>query len=241
MKHIIIFFTLCCGLALNAQNHMDFQFSVSNQGQTDKVMNDFYYLGHETAYQDDATNGRDIFLKYNLTFTYSLWDSLDCRIRLGYGHRKGFYRKDIVPFSTTVQDEQHLFEITPSFGYNKKWKIVRLGTGFELPFYIAGKFSQVIEAEDTQMNYHQRQFIRLNGGIIVGLNHYVNLKLFFLKKVYAFSEVNYGLMYGSLGRKYSSDLQNIDGTPLYSEEFDKTYKKIFFSGIHVQMGIGIRL
>lgn len=59
-----------------AQNKIELSAGVSNQGQFDKLLEDFYSPAHPTAFQDDARKGKDLRIKYNFTGSCLIRDSV---------------------------------------------------------------------------------------------------------------------------------------------------------------------
>jgi hypothetical protein len=228
------------------QSKVDLNVSLSNQGQIDKVLEDFYFPAHPTASQDDAHIGKDFRLKYNATLSYVHKDSFDIRLSIGYGQRINHYEQDQINTKWIYDDKQNIIELAPSFGFSKQFGRFRIGTGIQIPIYIIGNFIETgvytEHSDSVNLSYSVSSKIKMDGGIIFGINNYVNLKVNLFKKLYLFTELNYGLLFANLGKKYAAEnTTTFPYNDTYSSSFDKTYKKTYFSPISIQFGLGFRL
>ena len=245
MKYIALFIFLLTGNLLIAQNNIELSFGVSNQGQIDKLLEDFYFPAHPTAFQDDAHKGKDLRIKYNFSGSYVFGDSMEVRLRIGYATRTNHYEQRFPTNGWIIDDEQNVFEISPSFGFRENLGRFSFAIGLEIPIYFVGDLTEHIDyrqyADSVKMSYAAKSDIKMDGGIIVGLNSYLNIKTFFTEGIYLFSELNYGILYSKLGRKYENVSGETFPTPATNyAEFDKNYEKVYVSPIQVQLGFGYR-
>lgn len=243
MKNLITFIFLIIGNISIAQNTFQLGFGISNQGQFDKLLEDFYYPAHPTAYQDDAHLGKDLRIKYNFFGSYLFHDSLEMRLRVGYAIRKNHYEQIFPTTAWIVNDKQNVLELSPSFGFRKNWGRFTFSTGLEVPIYLVSDLKKTIDykefSDSINLSFSANSNLSMDGGLIFGLNHYLNLRTFFSKQIFMFSEINYGMLYSKLGGKY----EDVGGATFptvinNSYEYDKSYSKFYFSSIQVQFGIG---
>lgn len=239
---VLLFFTF----TTSAQEKWGVSLSVSNQGQVDQVLNGFYYPAHETAYQDDATEGKLLNLKYNLTTSYALKPNLQCRLRMGFGQRNNESVQDYEQGYWEFNDEQQLLEIAPSIALTEQMGKLTLTGGVELPFYIISDFKQTLyyaEFSDAVMTQYSLYRLSMDGGLIYGVNGFANIRFQLNKRFSFFTEFNTGIMRSELGDKMRSygTVYPTGGTPaeVSPVEFDKVQSKTYFSSIQAQLGITV--
>lgn len=228
-----------------AQNNFQLGFGLSNQGQFDKLLEDFYYPAHPTAMQDDAHKGKDLRIKYNFFGSYLFHDSLELRLRVAYAIRKNHYEQTFPTSAWIINDKQNVIEFSPSFGFRKNWGRFSFSTGLEIPIYLVGDLEEKInyqEFSDTiNLSLESNSNLRMDGGLILGLNHYLNVRTFFSNQIFMFSEINYGILYSKLGGNYEDVGGSTYPTVVISAyEYDKSYSKTYFSSIQVHFGIGYK-
>lgn len=245
MKNLITLIFFISGNILIAQNKFQLGLGISNQGQFDNLLEDFYFPAHPTAMQDDAHLGKDLRIKYNFSGSYSFHDSLEFRIRVGYAIRKNHYEQKFPTTALIVNDKQNILEFNPSFGFRKNWGRFSFSTGLEIPIYVVGDLEETIDfkefSDSINLSYSANSTYRMDGGLILGLNHYLNVRTFFSKQIFMFSEINYGILYSKLGGKFKDVGESTFPTVINSTyEYDKTYSKIYFSQIQVHFGIGYK-
>ncbi|MES2555646.1 MAG: hypothetical protein V4604_05815 [Bacteroidota bacterium] len=230
----------------SAQEKWGVSLSLSNQGQVDQVLNGFYYPAHETAYQDDATEGKLLNLKYNLTTSYALKSNLQCRLRIGFGQRNNESVQDYKPSYWEFNDEQQLLEIAPSIALTEQLGKLTLTGGAELPFYIISDFKQTLyyaEFSDETMTQYSLYRLSMDGGLIYGVNGFANIRYQLNKRFSFFTEFNAGILRSQLGDKLRSygTVYPTGGTPTEATpiEMDKVQSKIYFSQIQAQLGLTV--
>lgn len=245
MKYVPVFIFLLIGNLLMAQNKIELSFGVSNQGQFDKLLEDFYFPAHPTAFQDDAHEGKDLRIKYNFSGSYVFGDSTEVRLRIGYANRVNHYEQRFPTTGWIIDDEQHVVEISPSFGFRENLGRFSFSIGLEIPIYLIGDLTEHIDysqyADSINMSYAAKSDVKIDGGIVVGLNSYLNIKTFFTKGFYLFSELNYGILYSKLGGKYeNASGETFPNSVFNYAEQDKSYSKVYVSPIQVQLGLGYK-
>ena len=142
MKKIILICIILKTQLAFGQNKTEISFGISNPGQVEKTLEDFYFIAHPTAFQDDAHYGNEKRVKFNLGFSFHLRDSLELRLRVGYSKRVNHYSQAFSNTHWSVNDFQSVFEISPSFGFSKRLGRFRFSTGIEIPVYIIGKLKE---------------------------------------------------------------------------------------------------
>lgn len=244
MKYLYTFFYCSfCFLSAHAQSGFDLGFSISNQGQVDKELDEFYFPADAGAFKDDLRLAKEFHLKYNGNLAYRTKSNNEIRVRFGYGVRNQEYERSTVSVFQSIEDEQQFFEVAPSFGVNKELGRFVISTGIEIPVYVIGEFTErniyTQFSESGATISEQEQIIKMDGGIIYGLNHYVNIKTNIFSKFYFFTEFNYGLMFSDIGEEYYSLMTQISPTTSENEfNFEKSIKNTFFSPMQLQFGLG---
>jgi|GEM_PF-2308031 len=241
---LILPFITIYGL-IYSQKDFGFSFSISNQGQIDKVLEDFYFPASPTANQDDATYGRDYKLKFNSTFFYVISRNIILRARFGIGFRNNYYEQDAINTVWQFKDKQNVYEITPSLGYIKEFEFIKFNFGFEIPMYIIGKYTQSgiysVYPDSVNLSQEVHSFVKMSGGVISGLNTFINIDYYFTTTIYLFSEFNSGILFANLGRIYSFDYNEVYPSQISASTFyEKKYRKVYFSDFQIQFGIGIK-
>jgi hypothetical protein len=242
----IIFLVLFFTFTTSAQKKWGVSLAVSNQGQVDQVLHGFYFPAHETAQQDDATEGKMLNLKYNLTTTYALKPNLNCRIRIGFGQRNNESVQDYETTYWEFNDEQQFFEFAPSIGLTEQLGRFTFTGGVELPFYLIREFKQTMyyaEFSDGVMTQYSLYDLSMDGGLIYGVNGFTNIRCQLNKHFSFFTELNAGILRSQLGdkRKGFGTVYPVGGTPIVGEpiEVDKVQSKVYFSAIQAQLGITV--
>lgn len=245
MKKIILICIILKTQLTFGQNKTEISFGISNPGQVEKTLEDFYFIAHPTAFQDDAHYGNEKRVKFNLGFSFHLRDSLELRFRVGYSKRVNHYSQAFSNTHWSVNDFQSVFEISPSFGFSKRLGRFRFSTGIEIPVYIIGKLKEDLwyqtYASSGTIDLASTSEISMPGGTIIGLNNYVRVSTFLSKQLFLYSEINYGLLFASLGgnfRNVTTSTFPIEETLI--NEFEKTYTKWYFSPAQIQFGIGLK-
>jgi hypothetical protein len=236
-------FTLCFFISSIAlcQEKFNVGFGFSNQGQTHEALSDFYFLGHESSYQDDAFTGRESQLQLNLIAAYQISDRIFVRLRVGQNWLNQRYEKPMINDKWIVTDKQTNFEVTPSFGATEELGIFNFAMGIEIPFFIIGDFYEEIDYStfnvEGQTQSRAIQRITMDGGLIYGLNGFLNIKMKVVKHVHLFTEMNLGYLNADLGGEFTSETESIIGNASIGNfGFEKVFKKSFFSNPGFQLG-----
>lgn len=242
-KIILIKLFTFCVIGCFSQGKLGISASVSNQGQVDKTLEDFYSLNfpYGFAIQEYTNKTVGSNLKYNLSLSCNIRDSINFRLRIGYASRSSSYEQDYPAMYWTKSDKHENIEICPSFGFTRNKGIFSFNAGIELPFYYIFDYTQFLnnKSYDTsmQLTHESEVNIKIDGGYIFGINNFLNVKLKLVKSLFLFSEVNFGLMYAYLGGKYERTITEIYPTSSDSyQTFDKTFTKLFFSPPQLQLG-----
>lgn len=243
MKKIFLLVTFIQINLIFSQSNFTANISISGQEQTDKIMEDFYWPAHPTTNLDDEHKGKDFRLKYNTTLSYILKDSFNIRMRVAFAQRNNHYEQILPLNQWIVDDKQNFVELCPSFGFCKKFGRFKFETGMEIPFFIIGKLSSKMLYTETSDSVNISKSIigteQIDGGLIFGINHYINIKTYLSKKMYFFSELNYGLLFARLGDKYEQfEEQTIPDYQTSYYSIEKSYSKTYFSPVSFQFGLG---
>ena len=246
LKRTLVLSLTVLSFAASAQNKWGVSLGLSNQGQVDQVLHGFYFPAHETAYQDDATNGKMLNIKYNLGVTYQVKTNSIMRLRLGLGQRSNESIQEMPNSQWEVNDDQGFAEIALSYGVTEQLGRVQVSGGVELPFYIIGQFSQSIYNEEYSggvMTQYSNYTSSMDGGFITGLNGFVRGDYGFWKRFSVFTEFNFGVLRSKLGNRNTGQgtIYPTGGSPIVGTvtESEKTQTKFFFSGVQAQFGVSV--
>lgn len=227
-----------------SQNKFSISTSISNQGQVDKTLEDFYSLNfpYGFAIQEYTNKTVGSNLKYNLGLSYEIRDSINFRLRFGFSSRSSSYEQDYPAIYWSKSDKHKNFEICPSFGFIRNKGRFSFNAGIELPFYYVFDYAQNVNNKSydssLQMTEESEINIKIDGGFFIGINNYLNVQLKLTQSLNLFSEVNFGLMYAHLGGKYErTNTELFPGTSEAYQTFDKKYTKLFFSQPQLQFGL----
>jgi len=244
MKKLLFILTLLPTIVLAQDRRYEFGFSVGNNGQLDKTLNDFYFWGHETAYLDDSKESETTNLKYTASFQFIYSKSVSFRVKFGKYKREDFYT-NIDPTSYIDYSIDHkITNISPSICFSKKIDQFEITTGIEIPLIFVNDFDFVstyrVLPDSVTVTQEVKSKRTMDGGFIWGINSFIGLKYHFTDFISLGTEVGYGLLFADIGGKMLLENEKIIPTPSYTTaEVDKKYKKTFFSGPEVSLGIFI--
>ena len=247
MKIASIVLLLILPLALLGQNKkIEFGLSLGNNGQLDKTLNDYYFPGHETAYLDDSYEDKTTNLKYSGSLRYFINKEISIRLKFGYAIRKDYYTKSDPNRYVDYDFKQTVFNVGPSICFSKSFDKLEIMTGFEIPIFSVGNFNfssnYKVIPDSITVTQEVNSTITMGGGLIWGVNNFICLRYFFTDRVGIGAEFDYGLLFADLGDTYQRGIEYvIPSQPTTNSEFDKQYKKTFFSPPEVSFGLYIQL
>ena len=244
MKKLFFIALLSFPLFIYSQNKFGISVSVSNQGQIDKVVEDFYSLNfpYGFAIQEYTNKVKGYNLKYNLGMSYVIRDSFNIRLRMGFASRISSYEQNYPAMLWLNSDNQKSFELSPSFGIIRHKGKFSFNTGIEIPVFYIDDYTQYSnnKSYDTslQLTGEYEVTTKIDGGLIFGINSYLNLKFILTKKISLFSEINFGLMFAKLGGMYErTNRQILPNSEKFYQSFEKKYTKFFVSPPQLQLGV----
>jgi hypothetical protein len=239
-KHILLLSAAVTSFTAFSQNRIGISASVSNQGQIDNALSDFYYPSRED--QNDAfVKSSSINLKYNLGFSYQLKNGNQLRLRTAYGTRnaESSNKEQSYFYYGRITDKQQFFEFAPGYGFSERLGKFNIGFGAELPVYLIDQYRQdsYLGYNNDEASEYNTSFMTMSGGVIFGLNGFLNLEYSFGKHLALFTELNCGAMHARLGGKmYDSSL--LGGT---GNGWEQKQNSTYFSGLQGQLGLAVKL
>jgi len=245
MNNTILIAALFITFTTTAQQKWGVSLGLSNQGQVDQELQEFYNLKNVFS-PDPMTENKQFFMKYNLGAMYQLKVNSIIRFRFGMGQRKKEYDYKDQFHQITYNEDQKLFEMAFSYGVTQQLGRFKLSGGVELPLYLVGKYSlneTTVKLSDNTNAQSIKWDYTIDGGYILGLNSFLRGDYVFGKCFTFFTELNFGVLRSKFGNNISghSVTYFVDGSPIqetYSET-EKKQTKLFFSGIQAQFGISV--
>lgn len=248
MKKLLFIVLLSLPLITFSQKKFDVSVSVSNQGQVDKTLEDFYSLNFPYGYAVQEYTNKIVGsnLKYNLGLSYVIRDSINFRLRMGFASENSSYEQSYPADYWLKSDKHKNIEICPSFGFIRNKGRFSFNTGIELPFYYILDYTQYMDSKSydssLQLTGDDEINTKIDGGFFIGINNYMNVKVKLSENISLFSEVNFGLMYTHLGGNYERTNRQIFPNPEeFYQSFEKKYTKFFFSPPQLQFGVNYQL
>jgi hypothetical protein len=242
MKKIISCLILMINLNAFSQHNLEVGLGISNFGQIENPISNFYNVDYPNGINTDKYINvqKSTVLKYNVNFSYKFKDSLNLRLRLGYGSNDKYRDLDLPSSLTKYNEHQSFVEICPSIGTSRKFGLFTLNTGLEIPLYFVSTYhySAASDIRDStlQVTDTHESLVHIDGGFLIGINQFIHLKMNISKNISVFSELNFGLMYAQLGGNYHEKI-TISGYEPSTSSFKKEYTKLFFTAPQVQFGI----
>lgn len=246
MKNIIICLLFMIHLNAFSQQKLEVGLGISNFGQIENPISNFYNVDYPNGFNMDTyiNENHSTVLKYNVNFSYNLKDSLNVRLRIGYGQNNKRRVMDYPSALSHINEHQSFLELCPSIGKSRKFGLFTLNAGIEIPIYLVStyNYSNVSDIRDSalQVTSTNESLEEIDGGFLIGINQFIHLQLKVSKNISVFSEFNFGLMYAQLGGIYTEKITVGAAEPIpYSIE--KKYTKLFFTAPQIQFGITFHL
>lgn len=229
-----------------SQHKLEVGLGISNMGQVENPISNFYNVDYPNGFNTDKyiNEHHSTVIKYNLNFSYHLNDSLNLRFRLGYGENNKMRVLDYPAALTKINEHQSFMEFCPSIGKSRKFGLFTLNAGIEIPLYLVSNYNylNVTDIRDStlQVTNTNESLLKIDGGFLIGINHFIHLQLKISKNMNLFSELNFGLMYAQLGENYDEEI-TLSGSDPILNSFEKKYSKLFVSAPQFQFGITYHL
>lgn len=232
-------------------------FSISNNGQIDRSINDFYRQNSEylnSLFNTPQSQQNEI--KYNLSFLYSTNKGYSVGLKLGF--QPILFEYEIADDTREIQANanQRIYNFNPAIGRFFSKNNFEFLLGLELPmFYVDNYVYNEIERNYRysssgvrELQYITDNIININGGYVVGINGFVKARYIIANRFFISAEISAGMMYSKVGDKFNQETTTVYyGTwfpgypPNYvKNESDYTFKKTYFSSPEIGLGIGIK-
>ncbi len=242
MKNIIICLLFMIHLNAFSQQKLEMGLGISNFGQIENPISNFYNVDYPNGFNMDTyiNENHSTVLKYNVNFSYYLKDSLNVRLRLGYGQNNKKRVMDYPSALSHINENQSFLELCPSIGKSRKFGLFTLNTGLEIPLYLVSTYtySNVTDIRDStlQVTSTNESLEEIDGGFLIGINQFIHLELRVSKNISVFSELNFGMMYAQLGGNYTEKIK-VGTTEPIPYSIEKKFSKLFFTAPQIQFGI----
>ncbi|MFM1916279.1 MAG: hypothetical protein RLZZ531_1948 [Bacteroidota bacterium] len=242
MKNIIICLLFMIHLNAFSQQKLEMGLGISNFGQIENPISNFYNVDYPNGFNMDTyiNENHSTVLKYNVNFSYYLKDSLNVRLRVGYGQNNKKRVMDYPSALSHINENQSFLELCPSIGKSRKFGLFTLNTGLEIPLYLVSTYtySNVTDIRDStlQVTSTNESLEEIDGGFLIGINQFIHLELRVSKNISVFSELNFGLMYAQLGGNYTEKI-TVGTTEPIPYSIEKKFSKLFFTAPQIQFGI----
>jgi len=231
-------------------------FSVSNNGQVDHSIHDFYRQDSEFLnFLFNTPTSKHTEIKYNLSFSYVNSKKIVTGVKLGYQSIINKYSTSDYTSEIEAQGSQSIYNINSSLGYAINNKKIDFVVGLQVPLFIIGGYKHTSTEKnyrsnasgDRELQYTSETETNILGGYITGLNSFLNIRYSF-NRFFIFSDVATGILYASTGSTFSTETTTTySGSyfqsypPNYSSsDSDYTLKKTYFSSPEFSFGIGLK-
>jgi hypothetical protein len=225
-----------------SQQKLEVGLGISNFGQIENPISNFYNVDYPNGFNMDTyiNENHSTVLKYNVNFSYNLKDSLNVRLRVGYGQNNKKRVMDYPSALSHINENQSFLELCPSIGKSRKFGLFTLNAGLEIPLYLVSTYNYLnfseIRDSTLQVTSTNESLEKIDGGFLVGINQFIHLQLKVSKNISVFSELNFGLMYAQLGGEYNQKITSTSFEPSFYS-LEKKYTKLFFTAPQVQFGV----
>lgn len=243
-KWIIVQGLMLSILLLKAQQgQTEIGLLIGNNGQLDKTLHDFYFIGYETPASNYGM-GRDF--KVGISGRYYFTDNISSRLKFGYAIRNS--QDSLLEWNEHVHHSltHNVWNANPAICFSKQFDKLEISTGVEIPVMFVNKFKSVIDDvrfdndSSTVVNVIKTT-ITMSKGFVWGINNFIQIKYFITDYLALGGEIDYGLLFAHLGNKaeyyeetfYPTTSSRVQG-------FDKKYRKTYFSPPEVSAGIFFR-
>jgi hypothetical protein len=246
MRKFTFLLTLLPSLLFGQSKSFELGISVGNNGQLDKTLNDFYFWGHETAYLDDSYQNETTNLKFSASARYFFSDDVSARLKFGKADRKDFYTKINPMEYIDYSIKQSVSNLSPSVCFSKTIDKLEIMTGLEIPMFFVNDFTFISNyrqmPDSVTVTMDGKAIRTMPGGFMWGIINFIGVKYYFTKWFGFGTEIDYGLLFADIGGKMKSESKSTLPTPTASYyEYDKNYKKTFFSTPEVSLGLFLRM
>jgi hypothetical protein len=235
----------CPDFGSEKQKKFEFGVSIGNNGQLDRLLDDFYFLVAEAS-NNNAEVVRHTNIKYNVTARYFFSENISVRLRIGEAKRKMYYLRVDPIDNWSTNYKQNIINFNPSICFSKMINALEISTGFEIPIIFVGEFNfnehYKNSPDSINVTYESSVNDRIDGGFIWGLNNFLSIKYFLGKNFSISSEINYGLLSATLGNKRNlTEEYIIPAQQTVHHQFNMKYKDVYFSYPEFSFGINYRL
>jgi hypothetical protein len=209
--------------------------TAGNNGQFEKILNDFYNPYMAVYFMDDIEI-KSTDLKYTLSARCFFSENISGRLKAGIANKKEKYSNSEDYFHETYEVKQSVINFNPSLCYSKSIDKFEIMTGLELPLMFVGEMNGEYEVDDDF--YSESGKVTMPGGFIFGINGFLGLKYYFNSWFGIGSEINYGLLSSKIDGEITSTYTT--SFEVEEDEFDASYKKTYFSSPEFSFGIFLK-
>ena len=131
--------------------------TLSNNGQLEEVIDDFYFEPDSYNPSDDVLSFDQRILKFNFHYEFKTKKNLIFSGTFGYGHRKEEYVIGNQP-GIPPTGKEHQTYLAFALGSRYAWtnEKIQFSTGLEIPFYLLSNCEKTYKQEDPIRMYLRR-------------------------------------------------------------------------------------
>lgn len=219
-----------------------FYLTVSNNGQLEEVIDDFYFEPDSYNPSDDVFSFDQTIMKFNFHYEFKTKKDLIFSSTFGYGYRRDRYVVGNQP-GIPPDGEEYQTYLSGAIGIRYAWSIekVQVSTGLELPLYIFSDCVKTYQQDDPNQTIHYTE--TTTGGKAFGINSTTSLKWFVLPNFFISSNLSFGLLKFDVGHETITNNEVQD--PIFTSEpiwvRENSYRKTTITRPEFLFGLGARL
>lgn len=245
-KHAILILALFPFILLGQSKKFEFGLLVGNNGQLDNTLDAFYINEYGFRFVPESVESDKTNYKYSASVRYFFTDHISARIKLGKTIKREFISTSGQSYFVDFDISQSIANIGPSVCFSKRFDKFEVMGGIEIPLMFVGDY---IVKQDTKyrpdsVNYWNGRMdkVKTSGGFVWGFNQFIGVKYALTDWLSFGAEISNGLLLAKLGNKYTREYARNPSTALITAfEYNKTYKKTYFSPPEVSFGVFIQL
>lgn len=229
--------------------------TVGNNGQVSSLLSDHYtpyynFVSNSLYFQGSKSkqNASDVKFNFYVDLTSKKFTYL--RLKAGFNQRTFSLFTTDRSYSYTVETRQTVTNFNIAFGRSYLLNRFNITAGLELPLFFIGNYTtdekeEYFRSSMTTPDEVQKINSVTDGGLITGINSFLNCKFDIYKNFFACTELSFGLLntYTGKTRTTKEDFTSYypaqsNSSSTYTTEND--LKKIYFSPPELSLGFGYK-
>lgn len=219
-----------------------FYLTVSNNGQLEEVIDDFYFESDSYNPADDVLSFDQSIMKFNFHYEIKTKKNLIFSSTFGYGYRRDRYVVGNQPGIPPIGEEYQTY-LSGAVGIRYAWSIEKfqVSTGLELPLYIFSDCEKTYQQDDPNQTMHFTE--TTTGGNAFGINSTTSLKWFVIPNLFISANLSFGLLKFDVGNETITNFEVQD--PIFTNDLvwerENSYTKTTITRPEFLFGLGVRL